>query len=284
MFERMLNMKYDAWRRSKKIQEEFKTTLYKLTDLFQKIANSAGEDKEKYTRDMNEFQNSEQYTNFIYSAVKRMVTPLAVNNYSTWRRAAKKANRSPYLYTLLMRELNTGIGMDINQQIEENADLIRTLPSDTAHKVVKDIEEMAFKGMRASDIAKIIQDKTKQHSRASARLIARTEVSKTTTALTKARCNNLDIHWYVWRTAEDGNRVRKSHRVMNGVLVNWNDPPSPERLAGEKDVGNYHAGNIWNCRCYPEPLLEIDDVHWPHKVYWGGQIKTMTKGEFEQLL
>ena len=71
--------------------------------------------------------------------------------------------------------------------------------------------------MRASDIAKIIQDKTKQHSRASARLIARTEVSKTTTALTKARCNNLDIHWYVWRTAEDGNRVRKSHRIMNGV-------------------------------------------------------------------
>ena len=277
-------MKYDAWRRSKRIQEEFKTTLYQLTDLFQKIATAAGEDKEKYVRDMNEFQSSEQYTNFVYSAVKRMVTPLAANNYSTWRRAAKKANRSPYLYTLLMRELNTGIGMDINQQIEENADLIRTLPSDTAHKVVKDIEEMAFKGMRASDIAKIIHDKTKQHARASARLIARTEVSKTTTALTKARCNNLDIHWYVWRTAEDGNRVRKSHRVMNGVLVNWNDQPSPERLAGEKDVGNYHAGNIWNCRCYPEPLLEIDDVHWPHKVYWGGQIKTMTKGEFEQLL
>ena len=277
-------MKYDAWRRSKRIQEEFKTTLYQLTDLFQKIATAAGEDKEKYVRDMNEFQSSEQYTNFVYSAVKRMVTPLAANNYSTWRKAAKKANRSPYLYTLLMRELNTGIGMDINQQIEENADLIRTLPNDTAHKVVKDIEEMAFKGMRASDIAKIIQDKTKQHARASARLIARTEVSKTTTALTKARCNNLDIHWYVWRTAEDGNRVRKSHRVMNGVLVNWNDPPSPERLAGEKDVGNYHAGNIWNCRCYPEPLLEIDDVHWPHKVYWGGQIKTMTKGEFEQLL
>lgn len=277
-------MKYDAWRRSKRIQEEFKTTLYQLTDLFHKIAMAAGDDKEKYVRDMNEFQSSEQYTNFVYSAVKRMVTPLAANNYSTWRRAAKKANHSPYLYTLLMRELNTGIGMDINQQIEENADLIRTLPSDTAHKVVKDIEEMAFKGMRASDIAKIIQDKTKQHSRASARLIARTEISKTTTALTKARCNNLDIHWYVWRTAEDGNRVRKSHRVMNGVLVNWNDPPSPERLAGEKDVGNYHAGNIWNCRCYPEPLLEIDDVHWPHKVYWGGQIKTMTKGEFEQLL
>lgn len=277
-------MKYDAWRRSKRIQEEFKTTLYQLTDLFHKIATAAGEDKEKYVRDMNEFQSSEQYTNFVYSAVKRMVTPLAANNYSTWRRAAKKANRSPHLYTLLMRELNTGIVMDINQQIEENADLIRTLPNDTARKVVKDIEEMAFKGMRASDIAKIIQDKTKQHARASARLIARTEVSKTTTALTKARCSNLDIHWYVWRTAEDGNRVRKSHRIMNGVLVNWNDPPSPERLAGEKDVGNYHAGNIWNCRCYPEPLLEIDDVRWPHKVYWGGQIKTMTKGEFEQLL
>lgn len=61
----------------------------------------------------------------------------------------------------------------------------------------------------------------------------------------------------------DGLRVRKSHRIMEGVLVNWNMPPSPERLAGEKDVGNYHAGNIWNCRCYPEPLISVDDIRWP---------------------
>ena len=130
----------------------------------------------------------------------------------------------------------------------------------------------------------LIKEKTDKHAKASERLIARTEVSKTTTALTKARSENLGINWYVWRTVLDGLRVRKSHRIMEGVLVNWNMPPSPEKLAGEKDVGNYHAGNIWNCRCYPEPLISVDDIRWPHKIYINGRIEIISKKEFEKIL
>lgn len=277
-------MKKDDWKTTRLLQDSFLDTLSKLTDLFHYIAFSAGDDKEKYINDMRNFQNSEPFNSFVYSAVIRMVTPIAVQNMRTWRMAAKKATRNPYLYRLLMREINQGLKSDIEIQIEENASLIKTLPTDVAKKVTKDIEEMALKGMRASEIAKVIREQTDKHSRASAKLIARTEVSKTTTALTKARCDNLDLHWYVWRTAEDGDRVRKSHRIMEGVLVNWNEPPSPEALAGEKSVGNYHAGNIWNCRCYPEPLIEIDDISWPHKVYTNGKIQTMGKMQFEQMM
>lgn len=277
-------MKKDDWKTTRILQDSFFDTLSKLTDLFHYIAFSAGDDKEKYINDMRNFQNSEPFNSFVYSAVRRMVTPIAVQNMRTWRMAAKKATKNPGLYRLLMREINNGLKNDINIQIEENANLIKTLPTDVAKKVTKDIEEMALKGMRASEIAKVIREQTDKHSRASAKLIARTEVSKTTTALTKARCDNLDLHWYVWRTAEDGDRVRKSHRIMEGVLVNWNEPPSPEALVGEKSVGNYHAGNIWNCRCYPEPLIEIDDISWPHKVYTNGKIQTMGKMQFEQMM
>lgn len=277
-------MKKDDWKTTRLLQDSFLDTLSKLTDLFHYIAFSAGDDKEKYINDMRNFQNSEPFNSFVYSAVRRMVTPIAVQNMRTWRMAAKKATKNPGLYRLLMSEINQGLKSDIEIQIEENASLIKTLPTDVAKKVTKDIEEMALKGMRASEIAKVIREQTDKHSRASAKLIARTEVSKTTTALTKARCDNLDLHWYVWRTMEDGDRVRKSHRIMEGVLVNWNEPPSPEVLAGEKSVGNYHAGNIWNCRCYPEPLIEIDDISWPHKVYTNGKIQTMGKMQFEQMM
>ncbi len=277
-------MKKDDWKTTRLLQDSFLDTLSKLTDLFHYIAFSAGDDKEKYINDMRNFQNSEPFNSFVYSAVRRMVTPIAVQNMRTWRMAAKKATRNPYLYRLLMREINQGLKSDIEIQIEENANLIKTLPTDVAKKVTKDISDMALKGMRASEIAKVIREQTDKHSRASAKLIARTEVSKTTTALTKARCDNLDLHWYVWRTMEDGDRVRKSHRIMEGVLVNWNEPPSPEVLAGEKSVGNYHAGNIWNCRCYPEPLIEIDDISWPHKVYTNGKIQTMGKMQFKQIM
>lgn len=277
-------MKKDDWKTTKLLQDSFFDTLSKLTDLFHYIAFSAGDDKEKYINDMRNFQNSEPFNSFVYSAVRRMVTPIAVQNMRTWRMAAKKATKNPSLYRMLMSEINQGLKSDIEIQIEENASLIKTLPTDVAKKVTKDISDMALKGMRASEIAKVIREQTDKHSRASAKLIARTEVSKTTTALTKARCDNLDLHWYVWRTMEDGDRVRKSHRIMEGVLVNWNEPPSPEALAGEKSVGNYHAGNIWNCRCYPEPLIEIDDISWPHKVYTNGKIQTMGKMQFEQMM
>lgn len=277
-------MKKDDWKTTRLLQDSFLDTLSKLTDLFHYIAFSAGDDKEKYINDMRNFQNSEPFNSFVYSAVRRMVTPIAVQNMRTWRMAAKKATKNPSLYRMLMSEINQGLKSDIEIQIEENASLIKTLPTDVAKKVTKDISDMALKGMRASEIAKVIREQTDKHSRASAKLIARTEVSKTTTALTKARCDNLDLHWYIWRTMEDGDRVRKSHRIMEGVLVNWNEPPSPEALAGEKSVGNYHAGNIWNCRCYPEPLIEIDDISWPHKVYTNGKIQTMGKMQFEQMM
>ena len=277
-------MKYSIWRQSRRIENEYLKTLYTLCDMFRKIAQSVGEDQALYIKRMNQFQNSYQYEKYIMSAVKHMVTPIADINAKTWREAARKSTRGRFLYNLLMEELKQGKDVLINDQLLENAALIKTLPNDIAEKVVKDIADEALKGKRARSIEKIIKQQTDKHSRASARLIARTEVAKTQSALTRVRAQSLDMQWYVWRTALDGNRVRPSHRLMEGILVNWNDPPSPEALAGEKSVGNYHAGNIWNCRCFSEVLVDIDDVKWPHKVYRNGQIQMMSKREFSNLL
>lgn len=277
-------MKYDQWKMTRRIEEDFLKSLNFLSTLFEKIAIISGNDVNLFQSKMQIFQNSVPYDNYINDVVKRMVTPLAARNYETWRKAARVSTRSHFLYTVLMEELKQGIKKDIDSQVISNAALIKTLPSDTAQKVVRDIEEYALSGLRAEEIEKLIQDKTRQHSRASARLIARTEVSKTTSALTKARSEELGLRWYVWRTMEDGDRVRKSHRIMNDVLVSWNNPPSPELLVKEKDVGRYHAGNIWNCRCYSEPLIDIDDITWPHKVYINGSIQKMSKARFSLLM
>ncbi len=277
-------MKYEDWRRIKTVEKTYLNSLLKLVKIFQKIAKYSGNDQQKYKDSMMNFQKSMQYEKFINSVVKRMVLPLDVGNQRTWREAAKKATKGKFLYRLLMDELKQGTGNIIQQQVIENASLIRTLPSDVAEKVVQDVSENALKGARAESIEKIIRDKTDQHARASARLIARTETAKTQSALTKARCEQLGLRWYIWRTALDGNRVRLSHRIMEGVLVNWNNPPSPEELVGEKSVGHYHAGNIWNCRCYSEPVLEIDDIRFPARVYYNGQIVMMNKSEFEKIM
>lgn len=277
-------MKFNSWRRVLRIEKEFRKALEYLADILVKIADSSRGDQDLYIQKMRNFQESEPYDRYITSAVKRMITPLEVANQATWRRAAKKAIKGKFLYGLLVEELKQGGFRRIQNQVIENVSLIKTLPEDVAGKVVHDINEEALRGKRATSIEKLIKDKTDQHAKASARLIARTEVSKTQTALTKARSEQLGLRWYVWRTALDGDRVRKSHRNMEDVLVNWNNPPSPEALVGEQNVGTYHAGNIWNCRCYPEPLLDIDDVDWPHKVYINGQIVRMKKADFEQIM
>lgn len=277
-------MTYKDWKRIKTVEKEYLNTLLKLVKIFKKIANSSGNDQQKYIDSMNSFQNSMQYEKFINSAVKRMVLPLDVGNQRTWREAAKKATKGKFLYCLLMDELKQGTGQIIQKQVMENVLLIKTLPNDVAQKVVSDIAENALKGARAESTEKIIRDKTDQHARASARLIARTETAKTMSALTKARCEQLGLRWYIWRTALDGTRVRLSHRIMEGVLVNWNNPPAPEELVGEKSAGHYHAGNIWNCRCYSEPVLELEDIRFPARVYYNGQIVMMNKSEFEQIM
>lgn len=276
-------MKFSIWRRNRRVESQFLKSLLTICSMFDRIARSVHGDVAQYNQLMAEFQDSQEYSDFVMSTVERMVTGLNTGNYSTWRKAAKEATKGNMLYRALLEEMQTGISSSIRNQIMENANLIRTLPTDTAKKVVQNITEEAYKGKRASEIARIIQEETSKHSRASARLIARTEVSKATTALTKARSEDLGLKWYVWRTALDGDRVRKSHRNMEGVLVAWSNPPSPEALVREPSVGNYHAGNIYNCRCYPEPLISVDDVSWPHKVYYQGAIRKMGKREFEQL-
>lgn len=277
-------MRFNEWKRTRRIEEEYRNTLYKLCRLFKKISIQSGGDIDTYNRMMKSFQGSEAYRKFTYSSIKRMVGSVNDQSYKTWRQAAKKSSLNPFLYKLLKQELKTSTGNIINDLIIQNSLLISTLPVDVAVKTTEDIAKLTFEGKRSSEIAKHISQYTDQHSKSSVRLIARTEVSKTQTALTRARSEQMGARWYVWRTALDGDRVRESHRKMEDVLVNWNNPPSPESLVGEKFVGRYHAGNIWNCRCYPEPLIDIDDVKWPHKVYLNDKIEMVGKREFEQMM
>jgi hypothetical protein len=71
---------------------------------------------------------------------------------------------------------------------------------------------------------------------------------------------------------------------MDKTIIPWTNPPDPEQLNHERhDYGHYHPGQIFNCRCYSAPLIRIDDVDWPHKTYWDGQIQMMNKSRFIEL-
>ena len=98
-------MKYDQWKMTRRIEEDFLKSLNFLSTLFEKIAIISGNDVNLFQSKMQIFQNSVPYDNYINDIVKRMVTPLAARNYETWRKAARVSTRSHFLYTVLMEEL-----------------------------------------------------------------------------------------------------------------------------------------------------------------------------------
>ncbi|WP_175511470.1 phage minor head protein [Alicyclobacillus macrosporangiidus] len=212
----------------------------------------------------------------------KMVTNIFSDAGRTWRQAANRNSKGGVLYRALMQEFETSVGGAIMAQVRENAEYIRSVPADVAREMTEHIMHQSMAGFRASEIAEHLLSIYPHMSEVKANLIARTETSKTRTALEQARSERLGARWYQWRTSEDA-RVRKSHRLMDKVLVAWDDPPSPEALAGEKSVGHYHAGCIWNCRCAALTVLTLDDVDWPCKVYRNGAVTTMTRAQFERI-
>jgi len=95
-------------------------------------------------------------------------------------------------------------------------------------------------------------------------------------AKAKYRALRMGMEWYIWRTARDGDRVRKSHQMMEGVVCNWNDPPNPELMLSQIGGKPEHPGYADKCRCIALPVIDLEDIQLPAKVHVAGKIAEVT--------
>lgn len=233
------------------------------------------------------------FQSFAEAAAMEMVTGLFADQGHTWREAARRNGKGRMLYEALQRELQGKKATRLQDLVRKVSYRIVTLPENVGKNVAEYIKRESMKGRRASAIEKELAEKFPWETKARAKLIARTQVSMASTDLTRMRAENLGLHWYVWRSVGGGKgdgRTRTSHRAMSGVLVNWNEPPAPEDmfpLRGKNgkpyknSLGHYHAGQCPNCRCYAEPLLNLEQITWPARVYRHGKISRMKRKAFE---
>lgn len=213
----------------------------------------------------------------------RMIKWTSIGNARTWRQAAAQVQQSRKLYKLLETELQGKVGAEARRILEENTRLISGIPVEVAQRVRLDIAKMEEGGARPETVAKALRTKFPSMVGSRIRMISRTEPSKASAALTRARATDLGAVCYIWRTSEDV-RVRKSHAKMDGVVIFYADPPSPEALIGEGDgLGHYHAGEAPNDRCTQIVVLTLDDIKFPARVYRHGAIKSMNKQEFMRI-
>lgn len=171
-----------------------------------------------------------------------MLADVSARDAQTWMELSGELSKA------LRDEIrNAPTGELMREMLAEQVTLIKSLPLEAAQRVhdltLKGIED----GTRAKEIAKEIA-RSGEVSMNRANLIARTEVARTASKLTEARATHIGSEGYIWRTSKDSD-VRHSHKEMEGKYVRWDTPP---KLS---DGTVTHAGQIYNCRCYPEPVI-----------------------------
>ena len=283
------------WMPKYRIEAAFRRQLLVLA---RKIIREVGttEDANEIQQILESISQSKEYEKLCRSAAMKMVTGLFSDQGHTWRQAAAANSKGRVIYQSLRKELQGPAGKRLRELIDDTTYRIVTLPWDIGHEVADYTARESLKGRRASDIAKEIKQMFPDKTRARAELIARTQTSMTSTSLTWQRAERYGINRYICRAtggASGDGRTLWSHRNMNGVLVCWDEPPAPDDLfpilkqdgaPRRNTLGHYHAGCCPNCRCYSEPVIDLDQVTFPARVYMGNRIRMVRKKEFERMM
>lgn len=173
----------------------------------------------------------------------RMLAEVARRDATAWFRTAQEIGRA------LHQEIQSApIGTEMARILDDQVHLITSIPIEAGRRVQEMTREHVASGQRYEDIAKKIRE-THGITRNRATLIARTEVGKAATALVQARALHIGADSYIWRSAQDAD-VRRMHRILNGTVQKWADPPIAEEQ-GQK----HHPGEFPNCRCFAEPVI-----------------------------
>jgi SPP1 gp7 family putative phage head morphogenesis protein len=138
----------------------------------------------------------------------------------------------------------------VRELLKLQVHLIKSIPTDAADRVHRLTTQALESSSRAVETTREIA-RSAEVTKSRATLIARTETARTATQLVRARAEFVGATHYVWRTAQDG-AVRPGHRAMEGKTCAWADPPAVNE---EGRIMHFHPGEVWNCRCYAEPVI-----------------------------
>lgn len=177
---------------------------------------------------------------------RRMLTDASRRDEREWRKITDRMGAAVRAET----RRNNPVGRVLRTLHEEQVALITSLPLEAARRVHELTIGSLSGGERSSEFVERIM-RSGEVTRGRANLIARTEVARSSSLLTQARAQVIGSEGYVWRTSRDAD-VRLAHRKMEGRFVRWDEPPTLI------DGTATHAGQIYNCRCYPEPVIPDD--------------------------
>lgn len=127
--------------------------------------------------------------------------------------------------------------------VNENVDLIKTIPQRYHAKLARDLAQLAADApFDQQQLRALLRDSYKS-SGYNLRRLTRDQTNKLIGQFNEVRQVQVGIEQYVWQDSAD-QRVRPTHRDYNGQTYRWDTPP-PEG----------HPGTPIQCRCIALPVL-----------------------------
>lgn len=143
--------------------------------------------------------------------------------------------------------------------VQDNLRLIKSIKLQTLDRIRQKmgdyIANSVDSGTLTSYLEKDLQN-IAQINKKRAELIARDQVGKLNSRLTRNRQQKAGIDSYKWSTSGD-KRVRPAHRDRSGKIYFWDSPPP-----------DGHPGEAVRCRCSAIPVIDLDNMQ--GKVIPGG--------------
>lgn len=222
----------------------------------------------------------------IFQRIKNRVTG-KVAEYCLQRKLERISNLNLRLTTKeWKRAVKSTLGIDIREDyylgafytekldvwVRENVDLIRTIPEQTLDKMQEIVYKGFTRGRPTTQMVKDIQQ-TYQVGRRRAELIARDQTAKLNGQIQQAQQMDAGITEYIWRDCRD-QRVRDSHRKLNGKKFRWDAPPVVDERTGRR----CHPGQDYQCRCFARPVFNRMTLNLPIAGEDGGDHPSTVNG------
>lgn len=152
----------------------------------------------------------------------------------------------------------------LRKWVEENVDLIKTVPAENLGRLKATILDGYQKGTSTKVLTKQIMDDYRM-SKDHARMIVRDQMAKLNGQITRKEQEDIGVTKYKWRTAGDS-RVRDCHKALDGKVFEWANPPEMWHMT---KTGIVYEGRFCNpmedyqCRCVAIPVLEKGKISLP---------------------
>lgn len=149
-------------------------------------------------------------------------------------------------------DLTPEISAELVRDFTQNLDLyVKNFLNHEIPELRQLVEQNAFAGGRPDKLRGIIEARYGVTKRKAA-FLADQESSLFVSKFREARYKAIGAQQYQWSTSHD-ERVRPDHRVLNGKIFSWDNPP----ITNKKTGAHNNPGEDFRCRCVAIPILNV---------------------------